>query len=224
MFKRFVEMKKLICFFSILISIKSFSQQTGTIIDSRDGKVYKTVVIGNQTWMAENLNVSTFRNGDPIPEVKDPKEWNKFDKLGKPAWCYYKNKKKFGKKYGRLYNWYAVTDPRGLSPENWHIPNIQEWTTLNEFLGINGAYKMKTTSQWIKEGNGNNESGFSGLPAGYRNNCGDYITLHVGADFWSSTEYNQIDAYYINLVFREKKPMIFHFTKGEGYSVRCIKN
>jgi uncharacterized protein (TIGR02145 family) len=217
-------MRSLLFIGFILFFGSSYTQTIGTITDARDGKVYKTVVIGTQTWMAENLNVSTFRNGDPIPEVKDPKEWNKFDKLGKPAWCYYKNKKKFGKKYGRLYNWYAVTDPRGLSPENWHIPNIQEWKTLNNFLGTNGAYKMKTTHQWIKEGNGNNETGFSCLPAGYRNNCGDYITLHVAADFWCSSEYNNMDAYYISFVFREKNTSIFHFTKGEGYSVRCIKD
>ncbi|MBM3455516.1 MAG: hypothetical protein FJX80_10255, partial [Bacteroidetes bacterium] len=109
---------------------------------------FKSVKIGAQTWMAENLNVSTFRNGDPIPEAKTNEEWEKAGKEGKPAWCYYENDSKNGAKYGKLYNWYAVNDSRGLAPTGWHIPSDAEWTTLENQLGDDAGKKMKSTSGW----------------------------------------------------------------------------
>jgi uncharacterized protein (TIGR02145 family) len=109
---------------------------------------YKSVKIGTQTWMTENLNVSTFRNGDPIPEAKTNEEWEKAGKEGKPAWCYYKNDPKNGAKYGKLYNWYAVNDPRGLAPVGWHIPTDAEWITLENQLGEDAGKKIKSTSGW----------------------------------------------------------------------------
>jgi uncharacterized protein (TIGR02145 family) len=109
---------------------------------------YKSVKIGAQTWMAENLNVSSFRNGDPIPEAKTKEEWEKAGKDGKPAWCYYENDQKNGIKYGKLYNWYAVNDTRGLAPAGWHIPTDAEWTTLENQLGDDAGKKMKSTSGW----------------------------------------------------------------------------
>jgi uncharacterized protein (TIGR02145 family) len=108
---------------------------------------YKSVKIGTQTWMAENLNVERFRNGDLIPQAKTNEEWEKAGKEGKPAWCYYDNDPKNGAKYGKLYNWYAVNDPRGLAPAGWHIPTDAEWTTLGDQLGSDGK-KMKSTSGW----------------------------------------------------------------------------
>ncbi len=104
--------------------------QTGTITDVRDGKVYKTVVIGNQTWMAENLNTDRFQNGDFILEVKTDEEWIYAGKNRIPAWKNYDNDPKKGSKYGKLYNFYAVSDPRGLSPTGWHIPNTVEWKSM----------------------------------------------------------------------------------------------
>ncbi len=109
---------------------------------------YKSVKIGNQTWMAENLNVSTFRNGDPIPQAKTNEEWEKAGKDGRPAWCYYENDPKNGAKYGKLYNWHAVNDSRGLAPTGWHIPTDAEWTTLDNQLGDAAGKKMKSTSGW----------------------------------------------------------------------------
>jgi uncharacterized protein (TIGR02145 family) len=109
---------------------------------------YKSVKIGTQTWMTENLNVSTFRNGDPIPEVKTNEEWKKAGENKQPAWCYYDNDPKNGAKYGKLYNWYAVNDPRGLAPAGWHIPTDEEWTTLGDHLGDDDGKKMKSTSGW----------------------------------------------------------------------------
>jgi uncharacterized protein (TIGR02145 family) len=109
---------------------------------------YKSIKIGNQTWMAENLNVSTFRNGDLIPEAKSEEEWKIAGKNKQTAWCYYDNDPKNGAKYGKLYNWYAVNDPRGLAPAGWHIPSDAEWTTLGDQLGSDPGKKMKSTSGW----------------------------------------------------------------------------
>ena len=96
---------------------------------------YDSVRIGNQEWMTRNLDVDRFRNGDFIPHVELYEEWEKVGENGQPAWCYYKNSPENGKKYGKLYNWFAVNDPRGLAPEGWHVPTYEEWSILAEFLG-----------------------------------------------------------------------------------------
>ena len=131
------------------------------VID-KDGNNYKTVQIGSQVWMAENLNVSHFRNGDVIPEIEDNTAWDQASSDGKPAWCYYADDSVNGRHYHKLYNWYAVSDPRGLAPDGWHVPSTLEFTTLTDYLGgedIAGG-KMKTNLGWDNKGNGTNESGF----------------------------------------------------------------
>ena len=105
----------------------------------------KGVAIGTQVWMSTNLNVSTYRNGDVIPQVQDKDAWAN---LTTGAWCYYENDAKNGVKYGKLYNWYAVNDPRGLAPAGWHIPTDGEWTVLENSLGDDAGKKMKSTSGW----------------------------------------------------------------------------
>ena len=133
----------------------SFAQQYGTLKDSRDGRVYKTVKIGEQEWMAENLNVDRFSNGDLIPEAKTNDEWARFAKEGKPAWCYYENNPENGIPLGKLYNWYAVKDPRGLAPIGYRIPNLEDWTTLSYYAGNNDpGWKLKSTESWLKSGYG----------------------------------------------------------------------
>lgn len=130
---------------------------------------FKTVKTGRQEWMAENLNVSVFRNGDPIPEAKTFMEFKNAGINGKPAWCYYNNDSLNGKKYGKLYNWFAVNDPRGLAPTGWQIPGSSSWNTLILYLGGDSiaGLKMKSSSGWKENGNGDNTSGFNGLPGGY---------------------------------------------------------
>jgi uncharacterized protein (TIGR02145 family) len=110
----------------------------------------QTVTIGEQIWHAKNLNVSTFRNGDPIPEAKTDEEWTRAGENKQPAWCYYDNDPANGTKYGKLYNWYAVNDPRGLAPAGYHIPTDLEWDALTAHLGgaKGGGKKMKSTSGW----------------------------------------------------------------------------
>jgi uncharacterized protein (TIGR02145 family) len=118
----------------------------------------QTVTIGTQVWMTKNLDVSTFRNGDPIPEAKTDEEWKKAGENKQPAWCYYDNDPANGAKYGKLYNWYAVNDSRGLAPVGYHIPSDAEWTKLEVFLGADAGNKMKsmpiyeTKIRYVEEG------------------------------------------------------------------------
>ena len=110
----------------------------------------QTITIGTQVWMTKNLDVATFRNGDPIPQAKTNEEWEKAGENQQPAWCYYDNDPANGAKYGKLYNWYAVNDSRGLAPVGYHIPSDAEWTKLTDFLGgesVAGT-KMKSKSGW----------------------------------------------------------------------------
>jgi uncharacterized protein (TIGR02145 family) len=183
---------------------------------------YKTVKIGTQTWMAENLNVSTFRNGDPIPHAETNEEWEQAEEEGKPAWCYYDNDPKNGTKYGKLYNWYAVNDPRGLAPAGWHIPTDAEWKTLKNYLGDDAGKKMKSTFGW-KE-NGNNNCGFSGLPGGLRSWDGDFYLLENDGGWWSSTEDDGIWAIYFFISYDDVKLFSRFEVKGKGFSIRCVSN
>ena len=110
----------------------------------------QTVTIGNQVWMTKNLDVDKFRNGDPIPEAKTEEEWLKAGESEEPAWCYYRNdpKNDFGEKYGKLYNWYALNDPRGLAPEGFHIPSSEEWEILEFSIGRDVGKKMKDSPKY----------------------------------------------------------------------------
>lgn len=123
----------------MLITVGGLSaQQYESFKDPRDGRVYKTVKIGEQVWMAENLNVDRFQNGDLIPEAKTAEEWKKAGENQKPAWCYYNNDPENGKKYGKLYNWYAITDPRELAPIGWRISKEEEFSSLISLLQKKG--------------------------------------------------------------------------------------
>jgi uncharacterized protein (TIGR02145 family) len=173
--------------------------------------------------MAENLNVSKFRNGDPIPEAKTDAEW-----MGKkPAWCYYNNDPKNGQKYGKLYNWYALTDPRGLAPEGWHIPNGADWDKLGTFLGgISAAgTKMKSKTGWNENGNGTNESGFSGLPGSLRYEDGQFNDLGRMGYWWSiSPNIARTLSYTLNLSNGYMGWGIGKANESYGFAVRCIQD
>jgi uncharacterized protein (TIGR02145 family) len=130
----------------------------------------KTVKIENLVWMLDNLDVSCFRNGDSIPEARTAGEWASAGQERKPAWCYYDNDSHNGGRYGKLYNWYAVSDPRGLAPGGWHVSTDAEWRRVTDFLGGEDAAgtMMKSSSGWEQDGNGTNSSGFTGFPGGCR--------------------------------------------------------
>ena len=198
--------------------------------DGRDGQTYKTVKIGDQVWMAENLNFET-------------------DK----SFCY-NDSVEYCEKFGRLYTWAAAMDSvgtwsangkgcgegvtcnvasmgsatlvRGVCPEGWHLPDTTEWSTL--FTAVGGSSvagtKLKSTSGWYNSGNGTDAFSFSALPAGNRNSNGNYSHEGDNAFFWSSTEFNSNRAYHMNLYYGYDGALLDYSNEGNGYSVRCLQD
>jgi uncharacterized protein (TIGR02145 family) len=198
---------------------------------SNDELSIKKVTIGNQVWMAENLNVEEFRNGDAIPEAKSDEEWRKAGDTRQPAWCYFDNEPANGERYGKLYNWFAVNDSRGLAPEGWHIPTEAEWSELIKHLGgtNEACNKLKFISGWGKDydghsGNGTNESGFSCLPGGFRNPVGRFAVLGQCGYWWFSGELGSNKAGNINMSSYIYSLDYDGVSKKDGLSVRCLKD
>jgi uncharacterized protein (TIGR02145 family) len=184
----------------------------------------ETVKIGTQSWAKANLNVHTFRNGDSIPEAKTNKEWVTAGESGKPAWCYYNNSPANGTKYGKLYNWYALNDPRGLAPAGWTLSSDDDWANLIGFLGgqAEAGKKVKSTSGWGEGNYGTNESGFTALPGGYRVENGLFFNIVTIGTWWSSTESKAQTAidHYLSMsgsLSRSSNP------RQRGESVRCLR-
>ncbi len=188
-----------------------------------------SVKIGKQIWQAENLNVERFRNGDLIPHALTDEEWKEAGDRSEPAWCYYDNDTENGKIYGKLYNWYAVNDSRGLAPEGWHIPTDEEWTILTDYLGgeeVAGG-KMKTTGMayWESPNEGaTNESGFSALPGGYRNYDYSFDIIRNYAIFWSVDTKGGNYAWYRSLSNNDGNLSRNGNLKIDGFSVRCLRD
>ena len=194
-----------------------------------DGNIYQTVKIGDQTWMKQNLNTSQFRNGDLIPEVKTDVEWEKAGLEKKPAWCYYETNADNGKIYGKLYNWYAVHDSRGLAPKGWHIPSDMEWKALSTFLGgtdlAGKKLKEKGTTHWkTPNKEATNDSGFSGLPGGLNYSFGSFVHQGNVGYWWTSVEDSEETAILFSLSYENSTLADFFLNKGVGISVRCIKD
>ena len=185
-----------------------------------------TVTIGSQVWLGKNLNVDHFANGDPIPEAKTADEWKSAGENKQPAWCYYNNDPANGRTYGKLYNWYAVNDPRGLAPRGWHIPSDEEWTATTTYLGgeATAGLSMKSTSGWNENGNGNNNSGIAGLPGGYRGPNGAFNDLGEDGSWWSSSEYNTGNAWSRLLYYSDGNAYRPNNFKSCGFSVRCLRD
>lgn len=186
------------------------------------------VTIGKQIWMTKNLNVAKFRNGDSITEAKTVKEWQKAGDNKQAAWCYYNNNSNNGARYGKLYNWYAVNDSRGLAPKGWVLPTEENWSRLTDYLGGNNAGKrMKSIDLWsdngAESGNGTNKSGFSGFPGGYRFSSGTFSDIGANGNWWSATEYGSKYAWYLLLNYFTDSADKNFIDKKIGYSVRCIK-
>ena len=184
------------------------------------------IAIGTQQWMRENLDVLTYRNGDIIPQVTDPTAWAA---LTTGAWCYYNNDVANGAIYGKLYNWYAVTDPRGLAPLGWHIPTNTEWTILTTTLGgepvAGGRMKATGTTRWTSPNtSATNESGFAGLPGGLRFSDGSFGVVGDYGYWWSSTETNTTYAWYRNLFYNDGTINRYVDFKQDGFSVRCLRD
>ncbi len=187
-----------------------------------------TIKIGEQEWMVENLNVNTFRNGDPIMQAQSSAEWEIATTEHKAAWCYYGKDSINQDKFGKLYNWYAVNDPRGIAPQGWHVPSDGEWQILVDFLGgdsiAGGKMKESDTTNWKSPNSETtNKSGFSALPGGYRYHDGIYY-VGYNAFFFSSTEHSTTTAW--TRVFNHENLEVYHYfgNKWDGYSVRCVKD
>jgi len=160
-------------------------------ISDIDGNSYNTLQIGTQCWIKSNLKVSKYGNGDAIPTGLGAADWRS---TNTGAYAILLNDNSNDAIYGKLYNWYAVADNRGLCPTGWHVPTDAEWTTLTTYLGgegvAGGKMKVTGTTYWnIQNTGATNESGFSGLPGGFRNDGDtDYYNIGRGAYFWSATE------------------------------------
>jgi uncharacterized protein (TIGR02145 family) len=212
----------------------------GSMTD-QEGNVYKTIVIGEQEWMAENLNTSIYRNGDAITTGLDAAAWST---TNAGAWAYYNDDVNLACPYGKLYNWYTCVDPRELCPVGWHIPSDAEWNALISYLDADynpnafgpqsslAGGLMKATGiiqssngYWYSPNQGaTNSTGFSGIPASYRSPAGNYSGMGVGGNWWSTTEMDASDAWYRNLDFNVNSSQRYSDPKGYGFSVRCVND
>jgi uncharacterized protein (TIGR02145 family) len=201
----------LVLVLQFLFALNCFGQ---SVLDI-DGNSYKTIKIGNQLWMAENLNVSHFRNGDIIPEAKTPQVWMECYEKSSPAWCYYNNDTANGKKYGKLYNWYAVNDSRGFAPIGWHVATDNEWQMLIASCGGTGVAFAE-----LKKADG-----FAALPSGARY-YKDASFNHIGniTFWWTANKNDKWNAWYHAMHFEYKQVARDNGGMNTGHSVRCLKN
>lgn len=201
-------------------------KKVSNCISDLDGNKYNGIQIENQLWIIENLNVSKYRNGDDIPHVQNEDEWKN---LTTGAWCYYDNDKNYGDTYGKLYNWYAINDPRGLAPEGYHIPSHEEWDILMANLGgdfgAGGKMKEKGNLHWnAANDKANNQSGFTALPGGFRWPEDGFSEIGVTCSFWSSSERNSELAQNRSLSVNHKRVILNFDDKRKGSSVRLVQD
>ncbi|MEX0811308.1 MAG: fibrobacter succinogenes major paralogous domain-containing protein [Chitinophagales bacterium] len=201
------------------------------VVADVEGNEYKTIQIGTQEWMAQNLKTGTYNNGDPIIRVADNTQWSNLDQNQTGAWAYFDNDSAtYDCPYGKLYNFYALEDPRGICPSGWHIPTDAEWNTLRDFLdpaaiGNNniagGMMKSVGTMYWAAPNTGaTNSSGWSGLPGGYRfSNPGVFASFGSGGFWWSASSRGRSLAF-DDAVLLDYNPNDKRF----GLSCRCIKD
>jgi uncharacterized protein (TIGR02145 family) len=211
----------------VLSSILIFAgctSRTQKVVDI-DGNNYSIVKVGSMEWTGENLDVTHFQNGDPIPEVRDPKEWAL---LTTPAWCYNDNNKENGHIYGKLYNWYAVHDPRGIAPKGWHVAADAEWSALSDEIGgatvAGGALKAIRLWKDAKD-ESNSKSGLDILPGGARrDNDGWFMPPGEYSRLWSSTESSAKSAWCRSIGYFDTALRRGEANKKIGFSLRCVKD
>lgn len=250
----------LLCCLSVVLtkcssdeSLKKESNSTYmTSKETVDNNLDGIVVIGNKTWMRKNLSVTRFRNGDLIPHVVNPSQW---ESITQAAWCYPNENAANNAVYGKIYNWYAVADPRGLAPVGWHVATDADWTELLTYVSNNGgnwdgtsglplngnkvAKALASKSYWNTifptgttffgqigiNANLNNLTGFSALPAVSRESGGSFwYTIGDAGYWWTSTAYNGNSAWYRNMSYNYMPLSRSFEDKNAGYSVRCVKD
>jgi uncharacterized protein (TIGR02145 family) len=202
----------------------------GNGVTDIDGNTYSSIIINGQEWMQQNLAVTKYRNGDPIPTGLSNTTWQS---TTSGAYAIYNNDAANNNLYGKLYNWYAVNDSRGLCPTGWHVPSDAEWSAFINYLdpsadgGNNGNIaggKMKASTGWYSPNTGaTNESGFTGLPGESRDDGGSYNYFGLGY-WWSSTESASNDAWYRSQFYNISVVNRGTYYKQGGFSVRCIKD
>jgi uncharacterized protein (TIGR02145 family) len=203
-----------------------------TVTDT-DGNVYRCVTIGNQWWMAEDMIVTRYRNGDPIPNIKDKSQWAD---LTAGAYCSFENSEDYVSSYGRLYNAYVVEDSRGICPDGWHIPSDEEWIQLELFLGMSESEANRmTASRGTNEGEklkaasfgGTDEVGFAAKGTGYRHPNGEFRALDIDTDYWTSTTYDNngsLESVLHGLVNTRSNIDRNYHDQKYGFCLRCIKS
>jgi len=198
------------------------------ILDECQDCISHDVIIGTQTWTGCNLNVSTYRNGDTIPEIQDQTLWTN---ATTGAWCYYNNDPSTEATYGKLYNVYALLDPRGIGPAGYHVPTDAEWTTLTNYLGglsvAGGKLKEEGLCHWVTPNSGaTNTSGFAAFGAGTRSANGFFAYFNEQSTFWSTTESTPVGGnYYVrNLNTNSATTNVYDFAPTNGLSVRLIQD
>jgi len=186
-----------------------------------EGNVYKTVTIGTQVWMAEDLRVSKYNNGTAITLITDKNTWAG---MTESAFCWFSNEKA----WGALYNWYAANTGI-LAPEGWHVATDDDWTALTDYLGGAGAaggkLKEKSIERWAIPNKGaTNEVGFTSIPGGFRQIDGNFLLFGGGAYYWTSTGFDEFNAWERHIFWSETEVHREHFGKNCGFSVRCVKD
>jgi uncharacterized protein (TIGR02145 family) len=225
-----IRIKKLKVGILIFLSfgLQVIQAQTELSLKDADGNVYKTVKIGKQVWMAENLKTTKYNDGTAIPLVADSLEWTNFERTG---YCWYGNNiSKFKTPYGALYNWRAVNTGK-LCPTDWHVPTYFDLKNLTDYLGdtTTGGGKLKEsgTTHWLTPNKGaTNNSGFTALPGGGRSFIGSFGGIQEQGYWWSSTEVTEGNAWCLILYCSESMVLKSNLLvyKTMGLSVRCLKN
>jgi uncharacterized protein (TIGR02145 family) len=225
----------------LIVSCSSEPEETSGTVTDIDGNVYKTVIIGKQWWMAENLKVTHYRNGESIPNVVDGEEWCN---LTSGAYSVYENDSENIPLYGLHYNWYAATDPQGICPEGWHVPSDEEWMELEMYLGMSreeadiigwrgtdegGKLKEAGTDLWQNPNTGaTNETGFSAVPSGGRASdpayVGGFFYQGEHTAIWSSDEYSSNEALFRVIEYDQPGIKRNVYRKGNGFSIRCVQD
>ncbi len=210
-----------------------------TLIDY-DGNVYTSIIIGTQEWMAENLRVTHYPNGDPIPLITDETDWgNLATNNTSDAYSYYNNNSSSEAYiYGALYTYAAAigdnwardnTNDQGVCPNGWHLPTDVEWDALNTYLGANAGSKLADNAYFWTNGNLDQSadfstSGFDALPGGYRYNDGTFLDLGNLGFWWTAIESSSIYAYSRYLHYDDTNVGSNYYAKSFGFNVRCVKN
>jgi len=216
--------------YQVWLDFKLASKVANNNLIDIDNNTYKTVPIGTQQWMAENLKVTKYNDGTIIPNITDDTQWSN---LRSGAWAYYKNDAANNAKYGKLYNWYAVSKTsngnKNVCPTGWHLPTDAEWTFLTDYLGgesvAGGKMKEAGTTNWDSPNtDATNTSLFTGLPGGCRYYNGYYYNFGFNGIWWSSTEFNTYNAWNRFLVNYNGIANRYDNSKGNGLSVRCLRD